>query len=58
MNDPIELPAYPDEELAELSTSKLTDILIKDADRVPRNVIYECASQGARRRGRSNSAAV
>ena len=46
MNDLPQLPSYPDEELAELSTAELTDILIKDADRVPRNVINECASRG------------
>lgn len=46
MNDPIELPTYPDEELAGLSPSKLTDILIEDEDRVPRNVIDECARRG------------
>ena len=46
MNDLPQLLTYPDEELAELSTAKLTDILIKDVDRVPRNVIDECASRG------------
>jgi hypothetical protein len=46
MNDPIELPAYPDEDLAVLSPAKLADILIEDEDRVPRNVINECARRG------------
>jgi hypothetical protein len=46
MNDHPPLPTYPDEELAELSPSKLTDILFENADRVPRNVIDECASRG------------
>ncbi len=46
MNDPIELPTYPDKVLAELSPSKLTDILIEDQDRVPRNVIDACACSG------------
>ena len=43
MNDPIELPTYYDEDLAELSPFELTDLLIEDEDRVPRNVIDECA---------------
>ena len=46
MNDPIVLPTYPDEDLAELSTAELTDILIEDEDRVPRKVIDECARRG------------
>ena len=46
MNDPIDLPTYPDEDLSELRPPKLTDILIKDQDRVPRNVIDECARRG------------
>lgn len=33
MNDPIELQAYPDKELAGLSPAKLTDLLIEDEDR-------------------------
>ncbi len=45
MND-IQLPAYSDEDLAELSPSKLTDILIEERDRIPRNVITACASRG------------
>jgi hypothetical protein len=46
MNDLPQLPTYSDEDLAELSPSKLTDILIEDQDRVPRNVIDECARRG------------
>jgi len=43
MNDPIELPTYYDEDLAELSPFELTDLLIENEDRIPRNVIDECA---------------
>ena len=43
MNDLPQLPSHPDEDLATLSPSKLTDILIEDQDRVPRNVIEVCA---------------
>lgn len=46
MSDPIELPTYPDEDLAELSPSKLTDILIENEDRVPRNLVDECVRRG------------
>lgn len=46
MADPIELPTYSDEELALLSPAKLTDLLIEDQDRVPRNLIAECARRG------------
>ena len=46
MNASIELPTYPEEFLAELSPSKLTDILIEDQDRVPRNVIDACVRCG------------
>jgi hypothetical protein len=46
MNAQIELPTYPDEYLAELSPSKLTDILIEGQDRVPRNVIDTCVRCG------------
>jgi hypothetical protein len=46
MNGPIELPAYPDEFLAELSPAKLADLLIEDEDRVPRNVIDTCVRCG------------
>ncbi len=46
MNDQPQLPAYSDKDLADLSPSKLTDILIEDKDRVPRNVIDKCARRG------------
>jgi len=46
MNDSIVLPTYPNEDLAKLNPSKLTDILIEDQDRVPRNLIDECARRG------------
>ena len=46
MNDPIVLPTYPDEDLAELSPAELIDTIIEDEDRVPRNVIDECARRG------------
>lgn len=46
MKDLTTLPTYAKEELAELSTSKLIDIIIKDEDRTPRNVIDECARRG------------
>lgn len=46
MSAPITWPIYPDEDLAGFSTSELADILINDEDRVPRNVIDECAKRG------------
>jgi hypothetical protein len=46
MNDLKPLPTYTKEKLAELSPSKLIDIIIEDADRVPRNVIDECVLRG------------
>ncbi|MDO8463686.1 MAG: hypothetical protein Q7S46_00310, partial [Gallionella sp.] len=46
MNDLIELPAYPEEDLAELSPAELTDILIENLGRVPRNVIDACVLSG------------
>lgn len=46
MNDSITLPTYPDQNLAELSPAKLINIIIEDEDRVPRNVIDECARRG------------
>ena len=46
MNDTIVLPTYSDEALAELSPAKLTDLLIENEDRVPRNVIDECVRRG------------
>lgn len=46
MNDPIELPNYYDEDLAKLSPAELIGTVIEDGDRVPRNVIDECAKRG------------
>lgn len=40
------LPAYTQEELAKLSTVEIINLIIKEADRVPRNVIDECARRG------------
>ncbi len=40
------LSAYSGETLAKLSLAELTDLLIGDEDRVPRNVIDECARRG------------
>lgn len=45
MND-MHLPAYSDAKLAELSPSRLANILIEDHDRLPRNVIDACARCG------------
>ena len=58
MNDAIELPIYTDGELAGLSPTELIDTVIENEDRVPRNLIDECArpdagmggENGARRR--------
>ena len=46
MNATQSLPAYSDETLAKLSLSELIALLISDEDRVPRNVIDECAQRG------------
>jgi len=46
MNDVVALPIYTDEELVELSPAELIDTLIENEDRVPRNVIDECARRG------------
>jgi hypothetical protein len=46
MNNLKPLPAYSAEVLANLSPSKLIDIIIENADRVPRNVIDECVLHG------------
>ena len=46
MNDISQLPTYPDQDLAELSPAELIDIVIENEDRVPRNVIDECARRG------------
>lgn len=37
------LPSYSDADLAALSPPELIDLLVRDEDRVPRNVIDECA---------------
>ncbi len=41
-----DLPEYSAAELAELRPAELIDIIIEHEDRVPRNVIDECASRG------------
>lgn len=41
-----DLPAYPDAELAQLPLDELIEALIRDEDRVPRNLIDECARRG------------
>jgi hypothetical protein len=41
------LPAYSDEHLASLDTAELWHLLVRNEDRVPRNVIDECARRGA-----------
>ncbi len=41
-----DLPEYSAAELADLRPAELIDIVIEHADRVPRNVIDECASRG------------
>lgn len=46
MNKQIILPAYTTEELANKTLQELTGILIKDEDRLPLNVIVECARRG------------
>lgn len=42
----MQLHSYSDAELATLSPAKLTDLLIENLDRVPRNVIDACAGRG------------
>lgn len=46
MNTPQSLPAYTDAALANLDTDELIELLARDEDRVPRNVIDECARRG------------
>ncbi len=41
-----QLPGYANEQLAQLSESQLIELMIRDADRVPRNVIDACARRG------------
>ena len=40
------LPVYSDEHLADLSATQLWQLLVHNEDRVPRNVIDECARRG------------
>ena len=47
VNDPAILPAYAEQFLAELAPDALTALLVRDEDRVPRNVIDACARRGA-----------
>ena len=46
MNTPQPLPEYTDEALAAFTTDQLLELLARDEDRVPRNVIDECARRG------------
>jgi len=46
MNDLAQLPAYSGDELANLDLPGMIDLMIGDEDRVPRNVIDECARHG------------
>ena len=46
MTETLALPGYPDETLAGLSPEQLIELLVRDEDRVPRNVIDHCAAHG------------
>jgi hypothetical protein len=46
VNSETALPAYSDDKLSALTISELVDLLARDEDRVPRNVIDECARRG------------
>ena len=46
MNDVTPLPAYSGDELASLGLPAIIDLIVGDEDRVPRNVIDECAGRG------------
>lgn len=46
MNDSTQLPYFSNEELAILDLPGLIDLLIANEDRVPRNMIDECARRG------------
>ena len=46
MSHTIQLPAYSNERLASLGLDELIELMIADEDRVPRNVIDECAWRG------------
>ena len=41
--DPAALPSYPEDFLAGLDPAALVDLMLRDEDRVPRNVIDACA---------------
>ena|SRR5688572_28601150 len=45
-NTTTSLPSYSDEHLTALSTDELWHLLIRNEDRVPRNLIDECARRG------------
>ena len=47
MNIETTLPAYSDGELSALTVPELLDLLARDEDRVPRNVIDACSRRGA-----------
>jgi hypothetical protein len=46
MNTPPSLPSYTDDHLARLQMTDLLDLMVGDEDRVPRNLIDECARRG------------
>ncbi len=46
MNTPQSLPEYTDATLAAVTADQLLELLARDEDRVPRNVIDECARRG------------
>lgn len=46
MIDLIQLPAYPNDELGNIDLPGIIDLMIANEDRVPRNVIDECARRG------------
>ena len=45
-NDAAALPAYTEQFLAELEPGALIDLMVRDEDRTPRNVIDACAGHG------------
>lgn len=46
MNTPIKLPVYSNEALASMTATELLEAIIHNEDRVPRNIIDECAQRG------------
>lgn len=46
VNETTALPAYSEEDLAELDAAALVALMVGDEDRVPRNVIDTCAARG------------